>query len=136
MLAATPPRGYKRCHTPTRSPELPGTGSATNGLLAGQAPARGVCVRGFEPALLAILVGEGGAAGQGADGPGEVLYLGGDHEELASRSLGHLGERPQVEVAEGFGGEVGALEPLEELAGHLDLGGLDVAVGLGLALGA
>src|SRR3712207_6077851 len=69
-----------------------------------------------------------------ADGAREVLYLRGDHEELARRALGHLRERTKVEVAEGLGGEVGALEALEELARHLDLGGLDVAVGLGLAL--
>src|SRR5829696_2879013 len=87
-------------------------------------------------ALRVVLVGQGGTAGQGPDRAGEVLYLGGDHEELARRSLGHLGEGLQVEVAQGFGGEVGVLQALEELAGHLDLGGLHVAVGLRLALGA
>src|SRR3712207_7210157 len=61
-----------------------------------------------------------------SDGAREVLYLRGDHEELARRALGHLRERTKVEVAEGLGGEVGALEALEELARHLDLGGLDV----------
>src|SRR5918999_6160358 len=98
----------------------------------------GRAIRGVDPALVPLrgaLVGEGCAAGEGADRPGEVLYLGGDHEELARRALRHLGERPEVEEPQGFGGEIRALEPLEEAAGHLDLGALDVAVGRGLALG-
>src|SRR5215204_2710938 len=100
-----------------------------------------VCVSSLNTAspsfvLLAILAGEGGAAGQGSECPCEVLYLGRHDEELARRSLRHLGEGLQVEVAERLGREVGALQPLEELARHLDLGRLDVTVGFGLAFGA
>src|SRR5215207_1385776 len=98
-------------------------------------------VRSVEPALLAlalgvVLAGQRGTAGQGADGASEVLYLGGDHEELARRALRHLGKGLQVEVAQGFRGEVRAFQTLEELTRHLDLGCLDVAVGFGLAFGA
>src|SRR3712207_2580348 len=100
-------------------------------------PRGGPSTGGVEPASFAlrtVLVGQGRAPGQSSDGTGEVLYLGGDHEELAGRALGHLGERPEVEEAERLGAEVRALEPLEERTGHLDLGALDVAVGLGLPL--
>src|SRR5215211_7320557 len=97
-----------------------------------------VCASSLDPALLpfalrAIFAGQGGAAGKGSEFPRKVLYLGRNHEELARRSFRHLGEGLQVEVAERLGREVSAFESLEELACHLDLGRLDVAVGLGLA---
>jgi poly(hydroxyalkanoate) depolymerase family esterase len=64
-----------------------------------------VCAAGLDPALLtfvlrAVLAGEGGAAGEGSEFPCEVLYLGRNDEELARRSLRHLRESFQVEVAE------------------------------------
>src|SRR5687768_5560169 len=42
-------------------------------------------------ALRAVFAGEGGATGKGSEGPCEVLYLGRNDEELARRSLRHLG---------------------------------------------
>src|SRR5918994_7721496 len=99
------------------------------------------CAPSLDPALLtfalrAVFAGEGCAAGEGCEGPCEVLYLGRNDEEFARRSLRHLGEGLQVEVAERLGREVGAFQSLEELARHLDLGGLYVAVRLRFALGA
>src|SRR5688500_1487918 len=56
-----------------------------------------VCAPSLNPALLTLVLrvvfaGEGGAAGKGSEGPCEVLYLGRNDEELARRSLRHLGE--------------------------------------------
>jgi hypothetical protein len=64
-----------------------------------------VCATSLDPALLTFFLrisfgGEGGAAGKGSEFPCEVLYLGRNDEELARRSLRHLGEGLQVEVAE------------------------------------
>ena len=65
----------------------------------------GVCATNLDPALLTFVLrivfgGEGGAAGKGSEFPCKVLYLGRNDEELARRSLRHLGEGLQVEVAE------------------------------------
>src|SRR5215217_7237758 len=64
-----------------------------------------VCVPSLDPtwltfALRAVFAGEGCAASKGSECPCEVLYLGRNDEELARRSLRHLGEGLQVEVAE------------------------------------
>jgi hypothetical protein len=64
-----------------------------------------VCATSLDPALLTFVLrtvfgGEGGASGKGSEFPCEVLYLGRNDEELARRSLRHLGEGLQVEVAE------------------------------------
>src|SRR5215211_2451704 len=72
--------------------------------LALRAPSGGT-VRSLDPALpplvlRTVLCGEARPPGQSADGSGEVLYLRGDHEELAGRTLRHLGKRPEVEEAE------------------------------------
>jgi hypothetical protein len=64
-----------------------------------------VCATSLDPALLtfvlrAVFSGERGTAGKGSEFPCEVLYLRRNDEELARRSLRHLGEGLQVEVAE------------------------------------
>ena len=63
------------------------------------------CAPSLDPALStfflrAVFGSEGGAAGKGSEGPCEVLYLRRNDEEFARRSLRHLGEGFQVEVAE------------------------------------
>ena len=97
--STTHPREAKTLLRPRRKPALQLV------LPPGGELAVRVCATSLDPALLTFLLravfsSEGGAAGKGCEFPCEVLYLGRNDEELARRSLRHLRESFQVEVAE------------------------------------